>query len=452
MPHLLIVGGSDAGIAAALRSREFDPSLDVTVVVADRYPNYSVCGLPYFLSGEVADWRNLAHRTAPEIERQGIKLLLDHRAVRLDPVRRVVAVRAEGEAGEKEIVYDRLVVGTGADPVRPAFPGNDLPGVYLLRSMGDSFAVHRHLTERAPRAAVVVGGGYIGVEMAEALTVRGLEVTLVEHGRTVLKTLDSPLGTVVQGELERHGVRVTTGARVRAVEPCGDRLTVVGDEFRHEADLVLVAVGVRPQVELLVGAGAEVGLKGSIRVNRRMETGLPGVYAAGDCTETWHRLLGRNVYLPLGSTAHKQGRVAGENAAGGDREFAGTLGTQVVKVYGLAATRTGLNDAEARDAGFDPLTVQSRASDHKGYYPGAGELHLRVTGDRKTGRLLGGQIVGPVAGEVAKRIDIFAAAIHHGMTVNGLSDLDLSYTPPLGSPWDAVQMSGHAWERAKASA
>lgn len=208
---------------------------------------------------------------------------------------------------------------------------------------------------------------------------------------------------------------------------------------------MLVGVGVQPVTDLAQSAGVTLGVRNAIRVSRAMETHVPDIYAAGDCVETWNHLLGRPTYLPLGTTAHKQGRIAGENAVGGRREFAGTLGTQVVKVFEVAAARTGLRDTEAVQAGFDPLTVESTGWDHKVYYPGAHELRIRVTGDRKTGRLLGAQMVGHWHGEVAKRIDVFATALFHGMCIDDLNALDLSYTPPLSSPWDPVQMSAQAW-------
>jgi NADPH-dependent 2,4-dienoyl-CoA reductase/sulfur reductase-like enzyme len=225
------------------------------------------------------------------------------------------------------------------------------------------------------------------------------------------------------------------------------RLRVRGDDgLDRTVDLVLVVGGVQPDTTLAVAAGARVGARGAVDVDRRMSTGIPRVWAAGDCAVTHHRLLG-TTYLPLGTTAHKQGRIAGENAIGGNREFAGVLGTQVVKVFDLAAARTGLREAEARHAGFDPVTVESEADDHKAYYPGAHSIRIRVTADAGTERLLGMQMVGHKDAAVAKRIDIAAAAIHHDMTVGEFADLDLSYTPPLGSPWDAVQMATQTWER-----
>jgi NADPH-dependent 2,4-dienoyl-CoA reductase/sulfur reductase-like enzyme len=447
--RLLIIGGSDAGIAAALRARELDPTVEATVVLADAYPNFSICGLPYYLSGDVADWRSLAHRTIAELERAGIRLLPDHTARAIDPTGRQVTV-TNRRGGERRLGYDRLVLATGAVPVRPPIDGLDLDGVHVLHTMADTFALHTALAA-APRSAVIVGGGYIGLEMAEAFSARGLAVTLVEQAPAVMPTVDLQLGLLLGEELGRHGVQVVSDVVVKAVRRENGRLLVAGEPgFAHPADLVLVVVGVRPDTELAVAAGVQTGTRGALRVDRRMRTNLPDVLAAGDCAETWHRLLGRPAYLPLGTTAHKQGRVAGETAVGGDRQFAGSLGTQVVKVFDLAVSRTGLRDGEARQAGFDPLTVASVQFDRKAYYPGAHQLHLRLTGDRSSGRLLGAQLLGDHRAEVAKRVDIPAGALFHAMTVDQLCDLDLSYTPPFGSPWDAVQLAAQDWARAAA--
>ncbi len=448
MTRLLIIGGSDAGISAALRARELDPGAAVTVAVADAFPNYSICGLPFYLSGEVPDWRTLAHRTAEEIGRAGIDLLLEHTAQAIDPIGKMVTV-GDTAGRVQSLPYDRLVIATGAVPVRPPIAGLNLPGVHLLHSMDDGFRLHDYLDERTPRSAVIVGTGYIGLEMADALVQRGIAVTVLKRGPAVLSaTVDAALAQVVEDELQRHGVELRSGVTVEAIETTDSGLVVVGSAgLRQETDLVLVAVGTRPVSELAAAAGVATGVRGAIRVNRRMETNLPDVYAAGDCGETWHRVTGQNVYLPLETTAHKQGRVAGENAVGGQREFAGSLGTQVVKVFDLAIARTGLRDQEAAAAGFDPLTVESAAWDHKAYYPGAREIAMRITGDRRSGQLLGAQLVGHWQAQVAKRIDILAAALFHGMKVEELNDLDLSYTPPLGSPWDVVQAGAQVWIR-----
>ena len=459
--HVVMIGGSDAGISAGLRTRELDPGADVTVVAADAYPNFSICGIPYYVSGEVTHWRNLAHRSIADLEAAGMWLRLDTTARRIDVASRKLLVTSP-DGTEELLGYDKLIVGTGAVPVRPPIGGLDGPGalgpgdsVHLLHSMGDTFAVMRTLENAAPATAVIVGAGYIGLEMADALTIRGLAVTQMEQLPEVLPTVDPQLGALVHAELEGHGVEVLTGTTVQAVTRAAagqpgrlavTAVTASGDAVFRPADMVLVVVGVRPDTALAAGSGATLGVKGAIAVDRGMRTNLADVFAAGDCVVTHHRLLGET-YLPLGTTAHKQGRVAGENALGGNREFAGSLGTQVVKVFDQAAARTGLRDHEATAAGFDPVTIESGADDHKAYYPGSHRITMRFTGDRATGRLLGVQMFGHRHAEIAKRIDIGATAIFHGMTIDAVSDLDLSYTPPLGSPWEAVQMGAQAWLR-----
>jgi NADPH-dependent 2,4-dienoyl-CoA reductase/sulfur reductase-like enzyme len=260
--------------------------------------------------------------------------------------------------------------------------------------------------------------------------------------------VDQQLGELLGQELGRHDVQVVNDVTVKAIHHEGSGLVVAGESaFTAAADLVLVVVGVRPDTDLAVAAGVATGVRGALRVDRHMRTNLPDVLAAGDCVETHHRLLEEPAYLPLGTTAHKQGRIAGETAVGGTAEFAGSLGTQVVKVFELAVARTGLRDQDAAAAGFDPVTVGSVEFDHKAYYPGAHQLHLRITGDRISGRLLGAQLLGDQRAQVAKRVDIPATALFHHMTVEGLSELDLSYTPPFGSPWDAVQLAAQTWTR-----
>jgi NADPH-dependent 2,4-dienoyl-CoA reductase/sulfur reductase-like enzyme len=455
--HLIAIGGSDAGISAALRARELDQSVDVTVVVADAYPNFSICGIPYYVSGEVTHWQNLAHRTNADLEATGMQLRVDTLARQINVDDRTLLV-TDAAGNEEVLTYDELVVGTGAISTVPPIEGmsgadalGPDDGVHLLHSIGDTFAVMRTLEEKSPASAVIVGAGYIGLEMAEALTARGLEVTQMERLEEVLPTVDPELGAHVRKQLTEHGVDVLTGATVTKISrnQHGDgRLAVSADTnegaVHRDVDLVLIVVGVRPDTELAASAGATLGYGGAIAVDRHMRTNLRHVFAAGDCVVTHHRLLGVT-YLPLGTTAHKQGRVAGENALGGHREYAGSLGTQVVKVFDHAVARTGLRDHEARAAGFDPVTVGCEADDHKAYYPGSHRIAMRYTGDRSTGQLLGVQLFGHRHAEVAKRIDIAATAMFHSMTVDAMSELDLSYTPPLGSPWDAVQMGAQAW-------
>lgn len=439
--RFLIIGGSDAGISAALRAQEIDPNAKIDVLLEDNFPNYSICGLPFYLSGETPDWHSLAHRT----EFAGISIRRSHRATRIDGNSRTVEVQVEG-SGHSSLPYDKLLIATGASPVIPHIEGWQLPGVFLLHTMNDSFAVHEYLDRVKPQRAVIVGAGYIGLEMADALTHRGIEVMVASRTKTVLATVDSEFGEAVGQELEHHGVGVATSVEARRIIKVGDHLHVSGNEgFEQDCELVLIAVGVKPNATLGIEAGLQTGEKGALLTNRKMESGVPDVYVAGDCAETWHRLLERHTYLPLGTTAHKQGRTAGENATGGRREFGGSLGTQIVKIFDRVIGRTGLRQDEAEREGFHPFTVESTVNDHKAYYPGATPLRARITGDLSTGRLLGAQLIGAWGAEVSKRIDVLATALFHEMTVDQISDLDLSYTPPLSSPWDPVQMTSQAW-------
>lgn len=457
--HIVAVGGSDAGISAALRIRELDPSTEVTVVVADAYPNFSICGIPYYVSGEVTHWTNLAHRTAADLAATGMRVLTDTTATKINVDEHTLDV-LDSTGAPRQLGYDALIVGTGAVSARPPITGLSGPnalgpndGVHLLHSMGDTFTVMESLQRRDPKTAVIIGAGYIGLEMAEALTLRGIAVTQIEALPEVLPTVDAELGTLVRTALHRHGVEVLTNTAVQAIARTDTgALTVTADRdsetVTRTVDFVLVVVGVRPDVELAADAGAELGVKGAIVVDEAMRTNLADVYAAGDCVHTHHRLLGLT-WLPLGTTAHKQGRVAGENSIGGTARYAGSLGTQVVKVFDLVAARTGLREHEAIAAGhgWTPATTSSAPDDHKAYYPGATPIHIRITGDQHTGQLLGAQLVGHRSAEIAKRVDIYATALFHSMSVDAFSELDLSYTPPLGSPWEATQVATQAWSR-----
>lgn len=450
--RILVIGGSDAGISAALRAREYAPASTVTMLVADAYPNFSICGIPYHLSGEVPDWQNLAHRTLDEIESTGVQVRINHTVTAIDPARKVVT--ATTDDGPAEFGYDRLVIGTGAEPLRPPIGGLDrlgpADGVHLLHTMDEARELDVDLVRRGARQVVIIGAGYIGIEMAEALTTRGIGVAVLERLETVLpRTLDRELADEISAELRTHGVEVSCGTTVTEIARYGDQLAVVADNEKWTADAVLVVSGVTPSSSLAASAGVQVDDRGAIIVDRRMRTNVADIWAAGDCVHTHHTLLPEPTYVPLGTTAHKQGRVAGENVAGGAKEFAGIVGTQVVRVFDRVVAATGLRDDEAGAAGYQPLTVQTVADDHKRYYPGATPIQIRLTGDRDNGLLLGAQLVGTHGAEIAKRVDTYAVALQTGLTVEQLLDLDLSYTPPLGSPWDAIQLAAQHWLAAR---
>jgi NADPH-dependent 2,4-dienoyl-CoA reductase/sulfur reductase-like enzyme len=445
MNQILIIGGSDAGISAGLRAREVAPDADVTVLVKDEFPNFSICGLPFYIGGEVEDWPHLAHRTHDDLQEAGLRILVRHEAIQIHPEAHTVVAR-NASVSSGEFSYDRLIVATGAASARPPIPGCDLPGVFFMRFMGDGLAVRDYLEKFRPSRAALIGTGYIGMEMADALHRRGMAVTLLEMADSVMPSFDAEMGALLQKALMAQGIRVKTGVKITEIEKQAGALIVrAGDETAAEADFILIAAGAKPCVDLAVEAGIALGKSGAIAVNEKMETSLPDVYAAGDCAETLHRLTGKYGYMPLGTTSHKQGRVAGENATGGNAVFKGVVGTQSLKVFDRIAARTGFRSMEAREHGFDPLSVDMETPDHKAYYPGSSPIHIRLTGDRDTGRLLGGQIMGRHGAEISKRIDIIATALFSEITISDFVHLDLSYTPPLSSPWDPLQMAAFKW-------
>ena len=446
MKNIVIIGGSDVGISAALRIKELDPAARVTIVSANNFPNYSICGIPFFLGGEVKHYTDLAHRKADDIRAKGIELLLETTVTELDA--RGKKVKAAGKDGTvTELAYDKLVLGTGGKSIRPDIKGLGMPGVFFMRWIEDALAFETYLNEKRPKSAVIVGGGYIGLEMAEALVRRGLAVTLVEFADRVLTTVDAEFSALVKAGLEAKGVKIETGKAVKSIAARDGGLAVAAEPgFTAQADCVLVAVGAVPEAGLALRAGAETGLKGALKVSRRMETSLPDIYSGGDCVESLHAITGKPVYIALGTTAHKHGRIIGENICGLRSEYPGTLGTQSIKLFDMVIARTGMNDAEARAAGFDARTGDFETWDHKVYYPPAYRTRVRLTADAGTRRLLGCQILGDINAEVSKRVDIAAVAIHKGLTLDEFIQLDLSYTPPLSSPWDPVQMAAQDWK------
>ncbi|MFT9278564.1 MAG: FAD-dependent oxidoreductase [Bifidobacterium sp.] len=451
--RLLIIGGSDAGISCGLRVKELDASTQVTILLQDQFPNLSICGIPYVIGGEVTPWQNLAHRSLATLQSTGINFVMNTTVSEIHATdHQVVATHTDTHQTEV-YEYDQLLVGTGARPLVPAIDGLEAAHerIRVLHTMADFFAIEALLSQPTMKRVAILGSGYIGLEMAEALWHRNLAVTIFQRGIEVLSTLDDDLGKIVHQELLAHDIEVITDANVSKISPSATGISVqFGKEASQTADfdLLLVVTGVTPNSELLEQAGALLDQHHAVQVDDQMHTSLQDIWAAGDLVATKHRLL-KSAYLPLGTTSHKQGRVAGSNIAGHPVAFQGIVGTQVLKIFDLVAARTGLTTQEARHAGFDSIDQVSVLDDHKAYIPGSKPITIKIIGDRNTGRLLGAQLIGAYGSEVAKRNDIYAVAIYNGMSVAEVSDLDLSYSPPLGSPWDAVQAATQAWEMHK---
>ena len=433
--EMLIIGGSDAGISAALRARELNATIKITMILADEFPNLSICGIPYAVSKEVTQWQNLAHRTVDDLKAYDIDFYMNTWATAIDAEKHTVtALRGDDQM---TFTYDKLMVGTGAVPKELPIAGGGA-GIHVLHTMGDFFDIEAQLVQHQPKRAAIVGAGYVGIEMAEALTRRDVAVTLVQRGPEVLSTVETDLAASVHDALTNNGVTVLTDETISEIQATEAGYQLIGSKTDDAFDFVLVVVGVRPNSELLVNAGATVTEQNAVVVDDQMRTNLPDVYAAGDLVQTKHRLLGET-YLPLGTTAHKQGRVAGANIVGRESHFAGIIGSQVLRAFDVIVARTGLLPNEATAAGFMPITTTAVVDDHKGYFPGAEKITIRVTADKESHKILGAQLVGKYGSEVAKRADVFATAIYNDMTVEAFSDLDLTYSPVVGAPWDAVQ-------------
>lgn len=435
--RIVVVGGVAAGMSAASRAKRFDQAAEVTVFERGDYVSYGACGLPYVLGGAVESWDDLVARTPEQMRGRGISVRLRHEVTGVDAGARTVTL-LDREAGRTRTEpYDRLLIATGVRAVRPDWAQTDLSGVHVLREIPDGQAIERSL--QGARRVCIVGGGYIGLELAENLCRQGLKVTLVERGPEVAgRMLDPAYQVQVREEVERHGVEVRCNTDVTGLTGKGGRVTgVETDGGLLKADVVIVAVGVQPNVDLLRAAGARLGKSGAARVNARQETSVEGVYAAGDNCEALHRVTRRRVHIPLGLTANRMGRIAGVNMAGGDAKFPGVVGTGIFKVFDLGVARTGLTQAEAEELGLDAVSVDVRSTDHAGYYADARPIWVRLTAERGSGRLLGAQLA-CTNHQSVKRVDVVAAHLHSRGKVDDLFQMDLAYAPPFSGVWDVL--------------
>jgi NADPH-dependent 2,4-dienoyl-CoA reductase/sulfur reductase-like enzyme len=451
--RLVIIGGDAAGMSAAAQARRMTSAGALEIVAFERgsRTSYAACGLPYLVGGLVETPELLIARTPEQHRANGIDVRTRHEVTAIDTMASTVTVR-DLEAGREFIEhYDELLIGTGASGIVPPWPGIDAEGVLQLRSLDDAADAERRLDAGA-RRAVVVGAGYIGLEVAEGLLERGLEVTVVERLNAPMgAVLDTDMAAGVADAMRAAGIDLKLGTAVTGFTTVEGRVTSVATASGPiAADLVVIGLGVRANVDLARAAGIGVGEAGGIIVDDHLRTGTPHVWAAGDCVESRHRITGRSVVVALGTHANKQGRAAGTNIAGGDAAFAGVLGTAITKFRTLEIGRTGLTEGEARAAGFDAVGVITEASSRAHYYPGAQPMRIKIVAERRTGRLLGAQIVG---GEGAgKRIDVLATALWNGMTVEAVGGMDLSYAPPFSPVWDPVLLAaGKAASKISAS-
>jgi NADPH-dependent 2,4-dienoyl-CoA reductase/sulfur reductase-like enzyme len=446
--RLVVIGGDAAGMSAASQARKRLGSEDLEIIVFERgnHTSYSACGIPYLVGGTVPDLEDLVVRRPEQFRsEQDIDVRMHTEVIGIDLERRAVSARG-ADGTEVRESFDDLLIATGGSPIRPPLPGVELGNIFGVQTLDDGAALKEFVAEHSPKRAVVVGAGYIGIEMAEAFKILGLEVSVVEMAPQPMSTLDPEMGELVAEAMEGMGIQVLVGEGVERFEGSDGRVSsVVTSERTLEADVVVLGLGARPNVDLAKEAGIPIGPSGAIQVDRRMRTPEEGVWAAGDCAEKFHLVSLRPVSIALGTHANKEGRTAGINIAGGYESFPGVLGTAVTKVCSLEVARTGLKEEEAREAGFEILTATVDSTTRAGYYPGAAEIKTKMIVERVSGRLLGGQIIGQEG--AAKRIDVIATALWNQMTAEEMLSMDLSYAPPFAPVWDPVLITARkAWQ------
>ncbi len=462
--RLVVIGGVAAGMSAASSFKRLKPEAEAIVLEKDHFISYGACSLPYYISDEINDINTLLSLTPEVAEKErGISVLTRHEAVSIDPAAKTVTAIDLNGNQEKTIPYDKLVIATGALPIRPAFPGVDLEHVFTLRDLHDGVEIKKFIdrwssfepcigqmcvyenffgVKKRPLQAVIVGGGSIGMEMCESLRKRDAEVTVFEKMDRVLGTMDTSITDIVEERIGAEGVRLKKGCSVEAFESDDHKVSrVATDKGIFIADMVLLVIGARPNTSLAVDIKMELGAAGAIKVDDHLRTSIPDIYAAGDCAETKHIVTGKKVYIPLGATANKQGRIAGENAAGMTNVFEGVAGTAVTKIFDLEVARTGLAPLEASREGLDFFVSTIKGRSRSSSYPEGKRITVTYIVEKGSGRLLGAQMVG--AEGVAHRIDTLATALYNTMAVSDIARLDLAYAPPFATVWDPILVAAN---------
>ncbi len=439
---VVIIGGVAGGATAAARLRRLDEQAEIVVFERSGYVSYANCGLPYYIGGVIEDRSALTLQT-PEsfFARFRIDIRVRHEVTGIHPEKKTVLVKRL-ETGEMfEERYDKLILSPGAKPTQPRLPGTGLDKVFTLRTVEDTFRIKDYILQHRPKSAVLAGGGFIGLELAENLRELGLDVTIVQRPKQLMNPFDPDMAAFIHSEVRRNGIKLALGRTVEGfVQRDGGIDVLLKDEAPLRADMVVLAIGVTPDTALAKEAGLELGIKGSIVVNDRMETSIPDIYAVGDAVQVKHYVTGADAVISLAGPANKQGRIAADNICGGDSRYPGSQGSSVIKVFNLTAASTGINETNAKKAGLEADAVVLSPMSHAGYYPGGKLMTMKVVFEKGTCRLLGAQIVGYEG--VDKRIDVLATAIHAGLTAAQLKDLDLAYAPPYSSAKDPVNMAG----------
>ncbi len=436
---LVVIGGDAAGMSAASKVRRAQPEREIVVFERGKHTSYAACGMPYFIAGQVEDSDDLIART-PEAFRDehNIDVRTLHEVLKIDVDSKQVEVRNIIEDSTFWESFEELLIATGASPIRPDFEGIESKGIFGLSTLQSGIDVFEYIEEQSPKKAVIVGGGYIGIEMAEALLDLNMEVTLFDMAPQVMTTMDKDMADLISVYMRDSGVDLYLNEKLERFESKKGRVSaVVTDQREVDADLVILGMGVKPNSELADGTPIETGVKGAIKVNKKLQTSVPGIWAAGDCAESFHLIKKAQTWIALGTVANKHGLVAGMNLSGDEIDFPGVCGTAITKFKDLEISRTGLSEKELEDSGIKYKTATIESRTRSGYYPGSDKITVKLISEEKSGKVLGGQIVG-FSGS-AKRIDTVVTAITAGMTAQNIVDLDLSYAPPFSPVWDPVQ-------------
>ena len=440
---VVIIGGVAGGASAAARLRRLDEQAEIVVFERSGYISYANCGLPYYIGGVIEDSEDLTLQT-PEsfFARFRVDMRVRHEVTALHPDRKTVSVKNLETGEEFEEPYDKLLLSPGAKPTQPRLPGAGLEKLFTLRTVEDTFRIKDYINTHHPKSVVLAGGGFISLELAENLRELGMEVTIVQRPKQLMNPFDPDMAAFLHGEVRRHGIRLALGQTVEGFqEKEGGVDVLLKDAAPLHADMVVLAIGVTPDTALARDAGLELGVKGAIVVNDRMETSAPDIYAVGDAVQVKHYVTGEDTVIALAGPANKQGRIAADNVCGGDSRYPGSQGSSVIKIFEMTAASTGVNETRARQLGLNVDKVLLSPMSHAGYYPGGRVMTMKVVFEKGTFRLLGAQIVGYEG--VDKRIDVLAAAIHAGLKATELKDLDLAYAPPYSSAKDPVNMAGY---------
>lgn len=439
---VVIVGGVAGGATAAARIRRLDEQAEILVFERSGYVSYANCGLPYYIGDVITDPEDLTLQT-PEsfFSRFRVTMKVRHEVTAIHPERKTVSVKNLENGEEFEENYDKLVLSPGAKPTQPKLPGVGLEKLFTLRTVEDTFRIKQYIEIHHPKSVILAGGGFIGLELAENLRESGMDVTIVQRPKQLMNPFDADMASIIHSEMRRHGVKLLLGHTVEGFEEKNDSVRVLlKDHAPLHADMVILAIGVTPDTSLAKEAGLELGIKGSIVVNDRMETSVPDIYAAGDAVQVKHFVTGEDALISLAGPANKHGRIIADNICGGDSRYLGSQGSSVIKIFNMTAAVTGINETNARKSGLDTDTVILSPMNHAGYYPGGKVMTMKVVFEKNSYRLLGAQIIGYDG--VDKRIDVLATAIHAGLKATQLKDLDLAYAPPYSSAKDPVNMAG----------